>query len=67
MELVLTPAASVIDWQQREARRKAEELVAMVQASSGLEGQAIDDEVYRQLVRESTQRLIAGSKRDLWA
>jgi transcriptional regulator with XRE-family HTH domain len=52
---------------EKEATRKAERLVGMVQATSGLEGQAVDPETARGMVRQTAAELIAGSRRRLWS
>jgi transcriptional regulator with XRE-family HTH domain len=53
--------------QEKEARRKAEHLVKMVQGTSGLEGQAVSQKEVRQMVRQTVRELLAGSKRKLWS
>jgi transcriptional regulator with XRE-family HTH domain len=53
--------------QEKEARRKAEHLVKMVQGTSGLEGQAVKMREYRQMLRQTIHELLAGSKRKLWS
>jgi transcriptional regulator with XRE-family HTH domain len=52
---------------EREAKRKAERLVAMVQATSGLEGQAVPQATVRSMVRKTTCELLAGSARRIWS
>jgi len=52
---------------EREAKKKAERLVAMVQATSGLEGQAVSPATVRGMVRKTTCELIAGSPRRIWS
>ncbi len=52
---------------EREARRKAERIARMVQGTSALESQAVDDATYRALVERSYHELLAGSKRRLWS
>ena len=51
---------------QQEARRKAEAITRMAQATSALEGQAVSDTVFEQLVQRATAQLLSGSRRRLW-
>lgn len=51
---------------ERQARQKAERLVGMVQATSGLEGQAVDKDTLRQMVDRTVHELLAGSRLRLW-
>jgi transcriptional regulator with XRE-family HTH domain len=51
----------------QQAERKARRLVRMVQATSGLESQAIDKSQLELMVLELVHQLMAGSKRKLWA
>ena len=51
---------------QAEARRKAEAITRMAQATSGLEGQAVNDAVFEQLVQRAAVQLLNGSRRRLW-
>jgi transcriptional regulator with XRE-family HTH domain len=52
---------------REQAQRKAKRLVAMVQGTSGLEGQAVDDQAFDEMVEQTTHELLAGSKRKLWS
>ena len=52
---------------REQAQRKAKRLVAMVQGTSGLEGQAVDDQAFEAMVEQTTHELLAGSKRKLWS
>jgi transcriptional regulator with XRE-family HTH domain len=51
---------------RREAKEKASRLVDMVQANSGLEGQAVGRGTYRRMVERTTRELLGGSNRRLW-
>jgi transcriptional regulator with XRE-family HTH domain len=51
---------------REQARKKARKLVALVQGTSGLEGQAVDRESLDAMVEQTTHELLAGSKRKLW-
>ena len=52
---------------REQAERKAKKLVALVQGTSGLEGQAVDEESVESMVEQTTHELLAGSKRRLWS
>jgi transcriptional regulator with XRE-family HTH domain len=52
---------------REQAERKAKKLVALVQGTSGLEGQAVDQETIESMVEQTTHELLAGSKRRLWS
>ncbi len=60
------PTASAEEVRERQARRKAEQLVGMVQGTSGLEGQALEEETLAQMTRQTAHELLAGSPRRLW-
>ena len=66
LRICLEPHATVAQMVVREAKRKAKTLVAMLQGTSGLEGQALDAKTLRRLRRETARDLLAGSKRNLW-
>ncbi len=59
--------SDVDDLLERQARQKAERLVGMVQGSSALEGQGLDEATRERMVRRTVHELRAGSKRKLWA
>jgi hypothetical protein len=59
--------AGVEEFRERQARHRAEQLVGMVQGTSGLEAQAVDPEALEQMIRRTTHELLAGPKRRLWA
>ena len=65
--LVLQRTTDNLDFQETEARKKAERIVRVVQGSSALEAQALDAEAVEQLVRKTVHELMAGSRRRLWA
>jgi transcriptional regulator with XRE-family HTH domain len=50
-----------------QAQRKAKQLVALVQGTSGLEGQAVDRRAIEAMVERTTDELLAGSKQRLWS
>jgi transcriptional regulator with XRE-family HTH domain len=51
---------------EQQAERKARNLVGMVQGTMGLEGQGVSQSDFDRMVRETTYKLLAGSKRKLW-
>ncbi len=67
LDVSLRPLLDVDQMCRQQARQKAERLVAMVQGTSGLEGQAVDDEAQKLMVTQTMYELLAGSRRKLWA
>jgi len=57
--------ARKLKWDQAE--RKAKKLVSLVQGTSGLEGQAVDERAVESMVEQTAHELLAGSKRKLWS
>jgi transcriptional regulator with XRE-family HTH domain len=55
------------DLKREQAQRKAKKLVALVQGTSGLEGQAVGEGDFNSMVEQTTHELLAGSKRRLWS
>jgi transcriptional regulator with XRE-family HTH domain len=49
-----------------QARRKAKQLVGMVQGTSGLEAQAVDRDTVNEMTTRTYHELLAGSPRRLW-
>ena len=60
------PITSASELRERQARKKARALVSMVQATSGLEAQAIDAKRVQSMTRHTVHDLLAGSSRRLW-
>jgi transcriptional regulator with XRE-family HTH domain len=54
------------EMRERQARHKAKRLVALVQGTSGLEGQAVDADELRRMENQTALELLAGSNRRLW-
>jgi transcriptional regulator with XRE-family HTH domain len=52
---------------QQQAKRKAAELAAMVQATSALEAQAVPEKELREIEEQIASQLIHGSRRQLWS
>ncbi|MBS0209706.1 MAG: hypothetical protein JSS27_12220 [Planctomycetes bacterium] len=51
----------------RQARRKAQKLVALVQGSSALEQQAVDRRAYAKMLKRTETELLNGSRKQLWS
>ena len=52
---------------RKQAERKAERIVALVQGTSALEAQALSQQSMRDLKERTVHELLAGSSRKLWA
>jgi len=52
---------------ENQARKKARRLVAMVQATSALEGQGVSEKHIERMIEQTVHELLAGSSRKLWA
>lgn len=55
------------DMRLAAAREKAERIARLVQGTSALEAQAVDEAEYRRLVERSVHELLAGPPRRLWS
>ena len=51
---------------ERQAVKKARQLVEMVQANMALESQAVGSDLLNKMIRDTVHKLMAGSKRNLW-
>lgn len=58
---------NIVAMRQRQATEKAKRLVRMVQATSSLEGQAVDRAAERRMVARTVTELLRGSSAALWA
>ena len=67
MRMDLEPRSDADEVLDREARRKAERLVGMVQGSAALEGQGLDEATRERMIQRTVHELRAGSKRRIWA
>jgi transcriptional regulator with XRE-family HTH domain len=67
LELRLDSRVAPQKLKREQAERKAKRLVALVQGTSGLEGQAVDREAVESMVEQTTHELLAGSNRRLWS
>jgi DNA-binding phage protein len=62
LELVIKPE----EIRETQAKEKARRLVGIVQGSSALEGQALDEETIADMTRQTAHELLAGSSQRLW-
>jgi transcriptional regulator with XRE-family HTH domain len=60
------PVGSSAEFREREALGRARKIVALVQGTSALEEQAVDEETREAFVRQTVHDLMAGSPRRLW-
>lgn len=67
MQLDAVPTIPAHEVLKQQARKKAERLVRMVQGTSALEAQAVSTQQIGQMIKKTTQELLAGSRRRLWA
>jgi hypothetical protein len=65
--LKFEPTSTAQQVREKQARRKAELLVGMVQGTSALEGQAVSDAAIRAMVDSTFHKLLAGSNHRLWS
>lgn len=66
VQLGVTDTESVASMRQHQARTKAKKLVAMVQGTSALEGQAVDQSDMELMEQRTTAELLAGPAHRLW-
>jgi hypothetical protein len=52
---------------REQAERKAKKLVALVQGTAGLEGQAVDGKAVGSMVEKTMHELLSGPNRALWS
>ena len=67
MTIGLKETQSADSFRQRQAERKAAQLVAQVQGTSGLEAQAVPPSELKRMKKQTSRELLAGSARKLWA
>ena len=60
-------ARSIAAFRREQARRKAKDIVKMVQASSALESQAVDEKTTKMLEQQTIAELLSGPRRKLWS
>jgi transcriptional regulator with XRE-family HTH domain len=61
------PTLSTQDLRERQARKKAERLVGMIQGASALEGQAVSPADIHAMYEHMYNKLLAGSNLHLWS
>jgi hypothetical protein len=61
------PTLDIEEFRRRQARARAERVARLVQGTSALEAQAVDDATYERLVERTYHELLAGPPRRLWA
>ena len=52
---------------RQQARKKAQQMARLVQGTSALESQAVDEKTYNRLVEKAFREILAGPKRKLWS
>ncbi len=67
MTLGANAVAAASEFRNEQAERKARQIVALVQGTSALEAQAVDDRTIREMTRQTVCELLAGSPRTLWS
>ena len=67
VDVEMSPRVDSVEFRYQQAMKKAKALVGLVQGSSALEAQAVDDHQVDKMVRELVHQLMAGSPRKLWA
>ncbi|HLA85085.1 MAG TPA: helix-turn-helix domain-containing protein [Thermoguttaceae bacterium] len=67
MNLTAVPVLDSLAFQEEEARKKAERIMAVVQSSSALESQAVPEADYRAMFQRTVHELMAGPRRRLLA
>jgi len=66
MEVGIRQTRRAASFREQQAKHKAERLVGMVQGTSGLEEQGLNDDALRDMKRRTVHELLAGSSRRLW-
>jgi hypothetical protein len=67
VQLGVASSQNVASMRQHQALTKARSLVALVQGTSALEGQAVDQNSIELMEQRTVAELLAGSARRLWA
>jgi transcriptional regulator with XRE-family HTH domain len=66
VELVIQELGDARQFKEKQALRKARELIALVQGSSALEAQGVESDIAHEMIQQTVHELMAGSKRRLW-
>jgi transcriptional regulator with XRE-family HTH domain len=67
MQLDAVPICEPQEILEEQARKKAKQLIGMVQGTSALEGQGISGKQIAEMVQRTADELLWGSRRRLWA
>lgn len=67
LQLDAVPLFETQEILEQQARKKAEQLVGMVQGTSALEGQGVSGKQISRMVQKTVDELLSGSRRRLWA
>lgn len=67
MDFESSPTQDIAAMRERQARTKSRSLVALVQGTSALEGQAVAPADMKLMEQRTVAELLAGSARKLWA
>lgn len=59
--------SETVDVRMNQALKKAHRVVGMVQGTSALESQGLDEEQIKRMIERTVHELLAGSNRKLWA
>ncbi len=62
----IEPQVDVLELREKQAAQKAKQLVRMVQGTSALEAQGLDEKTIEEMVRQMAHELLAGSPKRLW-
>jgi len=66
VDLLAIDAQDIPAMRERQARDKARKLIALVQGTSALEGQAVDESARQLMEQKTAAQLLAGSGLKLW-
>jgi hypothetical protein len=66
MSVQIVETIDAEELREQQAKRRAAQLVGMVQGTMGLESQAVDQKTIESLTKRNATRLLAGSNRRLW-
>jgi hypothetical protein len=66
VDLGVIHAQDIAAMRERQAHDKAQKLVTLVQGTSALEGQAVDESDHQLMEQKTASQLLAGSGLKLW-
>ena len=67
MDLEIKNTTNDQEFAERQAYSKAKIIACLVQGTSALESQAVDNETYNQIISQTTHELMSGSRHRLWS